>query len=439
MTMQSVYALVDLAFVRQLGEAAIAGLSISFQVFFIILALSQIVAVTALSKVSQAYGSGDLAEARERLTTFVLLAAGIGVVSALSAYALAEPYVRAFTDDPEVFAFGLEYYRVNTITFLVQFLLIVFGNCFRGSGDFVLPVKLMLTSILINMILDPLLIFGLGPFPELGIAGAAWATVVGQSVACVIYFYRLSRPKSARALRWARPRFSSRVFVELFTRGLPAGLQFFLLSVVLGIVLAAMKEHGATWTATAGGGFRVLQQTFLPMVALGSAAAAITGQNLGGSKPARVLEVSRTALLWCAIYSTLMAIVLFFGGGIFGQIFIKSDAELPAAITYFQWSSPMLFALAMSFIPTWVLQAAGLAIYPMFAAIARIIALAALVFGLIPAMGLGPEWVFGAATASAFLEAAFGLYFLTMFLRRIMREAKERDAAPVEAAAVSPS
>ncbi len=416
MGLQSVYAIVDLAFVARLGEASVAGLAISFQVFFIILALSQIVATTALAEISQAYGAHRFAFARGVFTSFSLTGGAIGVVAAVAALAGADLYVGAFTDDPDVFREGVTYFRINAITFFLQLLLIVLGSGLRGSGDFITPMKFMTVSVLTNMALDPLLIFGLGPVPALGIAGAAWATVIGQVVALFGYARVLTRRDPGEAITWGRPEWSSTFLQRLVTRGLPAGVQFFLISVVLGVVLAAMKPYGPNYTAAAGGGFRVLQQTILPLVAVGSAAAAIAGQCFGAGELLRMRRASALAVSWSVLYGVVVAAALFFGARYAAHLFAESDAGLEVGATYFRWSAPTTIAFSISFAPTFVLQALGQAVLPMVAAVLRVLALLGLVWWVVPALGLGPEWVFGAATATAFVEGGIGLPLLAWFL-----------------------
>jgi putative MATE family efflux protein len=422
MLLQSVYALVDLAFVARLGKEAVAGLSVCLQVFFVVLALGQVLAVTALAGISQAYGSGKLKEAWGLFSAFVLVSVGLGVLAAVGAFFGADTYVSWFTDDPETHRQGTIYFQINALTFFSQLLLIVIGNGFRASGDFITPVKLMVVGVLVNLVLDPLLIFGLGPFPRMEIAGAAWATVFSQCIVLVGYAVYLSRDRGERGIRLGTPAWSKSFFVHLVTRGLPAGAQFFLMSVVLGVVLVAMKPYGPLWTATAGGGFRLLQQAILPMVALGSSTAAIAGQNYGARFPGRIREVTAMARRWMLLYAVVFSVLLMWGGRIVGHLFADTPEGLDAAVLYFYWSAPQLLGFAVSFVPLFVLQALGHAVLPLVAALARMALLVILVFGIIGPRDLGPGLVFGAATVSTYLEAVLDRWLLARKLDAIERE-----------------
>lgn len=413
MTLQSLYAIVDLIFVRELGDAAISGLAVTVQAFFIILAIGQILGQTALAEISQAYGQNDLAHARGAASSYAILSLGLGIPAAILAYLGAEAYVGLFTDDPAIFREGVTYFAVSAPTFLLQLVIIVFSTSVRASGDFVSPMRIMIISVLLNAILDPILIFGL----DMGIAGAAWATVIAQLVSCFTYLYRLSKKTSdARALTFGRPAFRGGLLRRVITRGLPAGVQFFLIFVMLGIILAGMKPFGGEWTGASGGGFRILQQTWLPLVTLASAAAALSGQNFGARRGDRVRETAKVAMRWGLIYGAAATVVVMAAAPLFAHLAAESDTQHGHATTYFLLSAPMLFAFTLTYIPTFILQAVGRSFWPMIAAFIRVGFVAVATFSLVPALGWGPEAILIASTLAAFIEGVIGLILLRRFL-----------------------
>lgn len=419
MMLQSAYAIIDLSFIGRLGPSAVAGLSISLQAFFLILALAQIIGITAMAKISQLVGAGKRTEARTAFSSYLFVTVITGVCTGILALAIAPQYVSFFTDDPAVLEQGLTYFRINTATFLTQTLLIVLGSGFRANGDFVTPMKLMVGAVLFNLVLDPLLIFGLGPFPELGIAGAAIATVAAQVLGLWGYWHWLHRPQTADTLTLTRPQIDNAFLINLARKGLPVGIQFFLLPVYLGIILYAMKDHGPIWTATAGGGFRVLQQTLLPLVALGQAAAALAGQNFGAGLTTRVKKTAQTATVWGMGYGLIFSVLLLVGGRLVGHIFADTEAGLDAAQIYYLWSAPTVFGFALAIIPAMVLQALGKPSLPMIAAIGRILLLILIVIIIVPALNLGPQWVFGAGTITTIFEGLVGSGLLLATLRKL--------------------
>lgn len=424
MLLQSVYAIVDLAWIKRLGEDAVAGLSINFQIFFVILALSQVIATTAMADMSQLWGKGDREGARGAFSTFLLVSLLLGVLTTGGAWLTADLYINAFTSDPAVAEQGITYFHINALTFFSQLLLIVLGYGLRASGDFITPMVVMIISVLTNLALDPLLIFGVGDWDGMGIAGAAWATVAGQFLAVLVYGYLLIRDRSRDGrMALGTPRFSNDFFKQLLVRGVPAGTQYLLMSAMLGAVLYAMKPHGAAYTAAAGGGFRILQQSILPVVALASAAAAMAGQNMGAEIFSRVKLTSRTVLLWCMVYAAVVSGLFVLTPGTFAGLFAQ-ESEMDVARSYFVWSWPMVLGIAMSMGPTMILQALKRPILPLLAALVRL----AMILGgtflwLVPSQA-PPEWVFGLVAVTAIAEGAMGLGLLLWRLNKLPQDRK---------------
>ncbi len=419
--LQSLYALIDLAFVGRLGAVSVAGLSISLQAFFLVLAAAQIIAAAALARISRLYGADEIESARRAHSAYVVVAVCAGCVVAAIAWLTAPIYVAAFTDDPAVFAEGLIYFRVNAATYFSQLLLIVIGTGFRASGDFRTPVKVMAASVLVNLALDPILIFGMGPVPALGLAGAAWATVIAQAIGLTVYLWLAGRPGDERALRWRRPALSVDMVREIFTLGLPAGLQHLLLSAVLGIVLTAVKSHGPAWTAAAGGGFRIVQQTILPVVAISFAASALAGQNLGARLPDRIVRTSRVAVGAGLVYGLIVGLLLFVFARTAGLVFATGAEQLDVAETYFRWSALLPISFAASLIPARLMQGVGAAMPALAAALVKVAVLWIAVVVLVPALDLAPAWIFGSMTAAALVEGAIDIVMLWVVVARLPR------------------
>lgn len=414
-TLQSVYALVGLVWVGLLGEDALGGLSIGLQVFFVVLALAQIVATTALADLSQDVGAGRLEHARRTYAGYLAVAAALGVVSSIAAFAVAPAYVAAFTDDPGVYAAGVTYFRWSAPTFLTQIVLLVLVQGLRAAGDFTGPLRVGVATVLLNLVLDPVLMFGWGPLPALGIGGVGLATFLCQGVAIAVLAATSAGPRSA--LRLTAPRVDRAMVRALVTRGLPSGLQFLLMSVAMGAMLYAMKPFGGTWTATAGAGFRIVQQAILPMVACSTAAAAIAGQCAGAGRPERVRAVSLRA-----VQATLAWAVLAVGAAELATpwlaAWLAGGEEAGPAELYLHRAAPALFGFAVSLPATFVLQALKRPGLPLAAALVRVALLGAAAAMAGPAGGVTPAAMFLVFTVSAWLEGLLDAWQLLRALPR---------------------
>jgi Na+-driven multidrug efflux pump len=212
------------------------------------------------------------------------------------------------------------------------------------------------------------------------------------------------------ALPLGRPRLDRDMARALLTRGLPSGLHFLLLSVARGAMLFAMKPFGASWTAAAGAGFRLLQQAILPIVATGNAAAAIAGQNAGAGRPARVRRVAVVAVGAALAWAAVAVAVAELAAPWLAARFVEGDPG-PAEI-YLHRAAPSLLGFAVALPSTFVLQALKRPTLPLVAAVARVTLLGAVALAAGPGTGVTPEVVFVAFTAGAWLEAALDAVIL---------------------------
>jgi len=428
MFLQSCYALVNLVFVRMLGDRAVAAHGITLHSFFIILAIGQMIGTTATADISQAYGRGEVVRARGLLSAYTLVATLLGIAASIAAYLFAETYVDFLSDDPAVRPLGVVYFEANAPTFLLQLIIIILAGALRASGDFIAPMRIMIASVILNAALDPFLIFGIGPFPEMGIAGAAVGTVIAQALSVLAYVWLLMGrrkgeprdPDPERRLRFARPAWSRGLFARIVGRGFPAGLQFFVVYVVTGIVFIGVKPYGADWTGAASGGFRVLQQIWLPIITLSMAAATLAGQNFGARRADRIREASRVAVRWGLIYGAVATLVTILAAPALAWLGAESGGtQFEHVVDYLRISAPVVIAFALTYVPTFVLQALGKTTLPLVASLVRVALLAVFTFGVFPRTDLGPEVVLVAMTASAFVEGLIGWAFLRRYNRRL--------------------
>jgi putative MATE family efflux protein len=299
--LQSSYQLADLYWVGRLGGAAIAALSIAVNTFFVTLCLGMVVGVGALALISQATGRGERAAVPGLFQQALWLGLAFGLALFAAGVLWARPFLGAFSADPAVVALGVPFFRIHAATLFGHVLGIMLSMCFRAVGDFVTPTLLLALGVLLNLVLDPLLIFGLGPFPALGLNGAAWATLFAQAVSIVVTLWLVARPGSPLGLR--RPwRLQWRAQARMLRIGIPSGLQFALFAATLMITFRFVRPFGAEATAAVGVGFRIIETAIYPAVSVGAAVSSIVGQNYGARRLWRV----RRAILWGSAFGAVL-------------------------------------------------------------------------------------------------------------------------------------
>jgi len=297
MLFQTLYVLVDLYFVAQLGDGAIAGVGAAGNAQFLVMALTQILGVGTMALIAQASGRKDRDDANLIFNQSLLLAAVCAMATLVGGYALTPTYMRSLGADAATVAAGTTYLFWYLPGLALQFALIAMGSALRGTGIAKPTMLVQVLTVALNALLAPILIAGWLTHQPLGVAGAGLATSISIAVGVVLmvmYFVRLEKYVffdatlfRARLTAWKR----------ILRIGLPPGGEFALMFVYLAIMYWLIRHFGAAAQAGFGIGSRVMQAIFLPAMAVAFAVAPIAGQNAGGGYGSRVRETFRAAAL----------------------------------------------------------------------------------------------------------------------------------------------
>src|SRR6201987_6062572 len=235
----------------------------------------------------------------------IVIALGLGIVG----FILRPAYCEWLSADAETATLAKAYLLWFLPGLLLQFPLVALGSALRATGIIKPAVGFQVLSVLLNIVLAPLLIFGIGPWPKLGVTGAALATFVSILVAdvlMVIYF-----EKKYHYLRFRFPLFrpQTKIWKRMLGIGVPAGTEFLLLFVYIMVVYAIIRGFGPAAQAGFGIGARVMQALFLPVVALSFAVSPVVGQNFGGRRADRVRHAVRSGLGIAAGMMLILAVI----------------------------------------------------------------------------------------------------------------------------------
>jgi putative MATE family efflux protein len=312
MVLFTIYLLVDIYFVGKLGPDAVAALSISSNAFFIHLGFSTVLGTGGMALIAQAFGRKDYHHAARVFKQSLMLAVIIGSVEMASGLLIAPYYIKFFGGSGKSLEWGIQYFQIFSISFLFMILLYVIGNCYRGMGDTKTPMLIMLQANILNIVLDPILIFGWLGLPALGVRGAAIASLITQVYALGIYGYLIFYRGFHIDLegKW---RFIPEIIKKSLFIGIPSGMNHFLLAANLMITYRVISDYGTAALASIGIGFRILQGIYIPVIAVASAMGAIVGQNFGAGKYSRITGTFWRAWLISAVFMlgcTLICLVI---------------------------------------------------------------------------------------------------------------------------------
>ena len=297
MLAQTLYFLIDLYFVAQLGDAAIAGVSAAGIAMFIVMALTQTLGVGTAALVSQAVGRKDPADANLVFNQAFALSLTYTAVTLIGGYALVPAYMRSLGADAATIAAGITYLNWFLPGLVLQYAFTVMISGLRGTGIVRPTMIVQMATVLLNAILAPIMIAGWGTGHPLGVAGAALASTISVASGVLLlnwYFQRLEKYVHFDVRQW-RPRFA--VWGRMLNIGLPAGGEFALMFLYMAVIYWVIRDFGAPAQAGFGIGTRLMQAILLPAMAIAFATGPIAGQNYGAKQYPRVRETFRFAAI----------------------------------------------------------------------------------------------------------------------------------------------
>ena len=325
---------VDTYFVAQLGDRPLAAMSFTFPVVMVINALAIGLGAGTSSAVARAYGSGDMARVRRLVTDATLLAVAIAVIVTIVGLTTIEPLFRLLGAEesliPLVRAYMVPWY-LGAIFAVVPMVAL---SAIRAMGNSALTGRIMMGVALFNLILDPLLIFGLMGFPRLELQGAALSTVIARALSFLIALYFLIRREQVLAMpvmKWRVLRDSWRTLLAV---GLPAMATNVIIPMSGGVVVALVAAHGADAVAGLGVALRIEPVALIVFYALSSVVGPFMGQNAGAGKDARLLQTVQVLGRFCLVFGVIMAAILLVMGGPVASLFSDSPQVLSVAVAY---------------------------------------------------------------------------------------------------------
>jgi len=412
--LQTLYNLVDAFWLGKLGKTALVAPTVTMNIVFIGIALAMGLGQAGTTLISQYKGAGRTGAMKRAAGQSLLMQVGAGSLIAVVGLIFAEPLLRLLQTPADAFDSTLVYMRWILAGVPLMFVFHVYQGIYTGLGDTVGPMRINVATVILNLILDPILIFGLGPVPAMGVAGAAIATVIARAVASVLALHALLRGPGLR-ITLADLRLDRKMTGRLLRIGVPLSLGQAATSLGFTLLIGIVNSFGSSATAAFGVGHRVVMMVSVPAMALGQANATAVGQNLGAGFPARAaLSVNRSAILITAVLLPLTTLTFLFGGNI-THWFVSDPEVIAYGRDLFRITSFSVFAFSLILVLFGAFQGSGHTLPVMVVNMGR------LWLVRIPAswlrakvMGMGPTGLWWAMNLSNLLA---GLVALVWFMR----------------------
>ena len=421
MLVQTLYFLVDLFFVSRLGDVALAGVGAAGNIFFLVMALTQMLSVGTIAVVSHAVGADDRARAVLTFNQAVLLAGLLSVATLGAGYlGPADLFLSTIAADAVTVEAGRAYLDFFVVALALQFPMTAMGAALQGTGIVKPTMVVQMATVLLNTVLTPVLVAGWGTGTALGVAGAGLASALSAATGVglmAFYFARLERYVEID-LSLLRPRAS--VLRRMLAIGIPSGGEFALMFVYMATIYGAISVFGSPAQAGFGVGMRVMQAVFLPAMAVAFSVPAIAGQNFGAQDAARVRETFRTAALMNVVLMVVLTLLCQLRPDWLVSAFSGDRQVLAVASTFLRIVSWNFVAVGLVFTCSGMFQGMGNTLPSLASSATRLVTFVVPVFWLAGRPDFHIEQVWYVSVATVALQALLSLALLRwQFGRRL--------------------
>ncbi len=360
--MHLTYNLVDTFWVGRLGPIYLAAITVSFPVIFLAFSLGLGFSVSGVALVSQYTGAKKYEKANTAAGQVMLFGFAIAVLFAVLSVLFGRQALSLLGAGEDILPIAWEYFRVIVAGVPLIFVFFMFSSVCEGAGDTLTPMKLKVGSVAFNILLDPLLIFGVWFFPELGIAGAAYATVISRMGAGVLGLYLLFSGRKSIHLRLEHFKPDWEMLKLIVRIGFPAAVGYSALALAIAVLtsivasVAAVKEFTlAAW----GIGNRVTALIRMPAMGFSKATGVLVGQHLGADQPEEASHTANIALIAILVVMLAIAVIFLVVAPYVVTLFTDQSEVIDMASTYLRIAAFAFAFLAVQEVIGGALQGAG--------------------------------------------------------------------------------
>jgi MATE family, multidrug efflux pump len=307
--MESLFAVVDVFFVAKLGADAVAAVGLTESMLYIIYAICMGLGIGATALVARRIGERDPEGAARTAVQAIILGVFVAAIIGITGLTMAPVFLHLLGASPEVLAVGSTYTRIVLGGNIVIMMLYMINAVFRGAGDAAIAMRVLWFANFMNIVLGPCFIFGLGPFPTLGVTGAAVATTIGRGCGVIYQFTQLGRRDGRIVIKRDHLGFDFEVMRRVWRLSTTAMFQILIGTTSWLGLIRILSSFGSAAIAGNTIGIRIMFLAFLPSWGLGNAAATMVGQGLGARKPERAERAAWMAAFYNMIFLACVGLI----------------------------------------------------------------------------------------------------------------------------------
>lgn len=336
MIMESLFAVVDVYYVGRIGPNAVATVGLTESVITLVYSMAIGISTAPMAMIARYIGKGDQAGASKVVLQAIYLAVSIALLVGVPGFFFAADILRVMGGTEELIAEGVGYTQLMFASNIFIMLLFLLNGIFRGAGDAHLAMRALWLANIINIVLDPIFIFGWGPIPEMGVMGAAVATTIGRGCGVAYQFYLLSSGKSVVHINWKQLGIDWNIIRRLFKIAANGALQFLIASASWIFLMRIIAVFGSEAVAGYTIAIRLIIFAILPSWGLANAAATLVGQNLGAGQPERAATSAWRAAFLNMLFLLTVSIIFYLNAEFMIQIFSDVPSVIQSGIMSLQ-------------------------------------------------------------------------------------------------------
>jgi len=326
--LQTMYQITDAFWVGRLGADAVAAVSLSFPIMFLIIGLTGGVGLAGGVLVSQYKGRKDNEKVNQVTGQTLVMAVFLSIIASVLGYYFTPQIITLFGAEPAVFNSAVSYLRISFLGMVFVFGYAIYQALARAVGDVKTPIYIVLGTVLLNFLLDPLFIFGWNFIPAIGVGGAALATLFTQAIAFFIGIFVLSRGKKGIHVKMNHFKPNFLLMKKIILLGIPISLEQSSRSIGMILMTGIVAGFGTIVLASYGIGGQMIMLVIIPALSLSIANSTLVGHNIGAGKIERAEKISKISTILGFIVLTSIGVLMFiFAKNIIG-FFIPGDINV---------------------------------------------------------------------------------------------------------------
>lgn len=352
------YAVINTIWVGNIvGPDAVGATAVSFPIFFILIAVAAGATMAVSILVAQYYGAKNHEMVSRVVNTSFAFFLILGIVLTVAGILATDTLLWMMDTPAEIFPLASQYMKISLygLTFIFMFFMVT--AILRGIGDTVTPLVFLGVSTGVNAVLDPLLIMGIGPFPKLGLNGAAYASVFSQGIAFAAALVYLNKKQAI--VRFRTLSIDPAIMGLIFRIGFPSMIQQSLVSIGAAFITTMVNAFGATATAAFGAAGRIEGLAIMPAMSISMAVATLAGQNLGAGKPERVKDIFRAGLVLSLSVTAVITLLALAAPRLLLSMFVHEPAVLAIGVNYLRIVSPGYLLFAVMLVSNGIINGSG--------------------------------------------------------------------------------